>query len=300
MNIATALADARGRPWLATLDPRLKIAVLVWFSLLGILLETVAALAALLTLAVVAATGVRMRPRGWVVVVGLLALVAWSTVVSQALFYPDERAVPLWTIIPPLRLAGWSFPGLHFYEEGAIYGLGQSLRMLSVTLVGLTICLSTSPERLLAALAHLRVPVSVSFLTVTTLRFLPLLVSQWALLRQARRLRGYRLRWWHLASPRAGELLHAEIALLVPLIASSVRRAAALSASVSSRGFDPLARRTFYPELRFRASERLMLAVLACTLMLIVLVKSIYWLHVTGWYTNSQLTPWSNLIRNWL
>jgi energy-coupling factor transporter transmembrane protein EcfT len=300
MTIAADLSDAQARPWLAALDPRLKLAWLLWISSLGILLETTGALVALFCLALLSATGMRMRPRGWLVVVGLLVAIAWSTLLSQAIFYEMPTRTVLLTVVPPFELGGRSFAGVTLYREGAVYGLAQSLRMLSVTLVGLTVCLSTSPERLLAALAQLKMPVAIGFTTVTALRFLPLLIGEWSQVRQARRLRGYRYSGWSLLGPRCATALRWELALFTPVLASALRRASVLATSVASRGFDPTARRTFYPELRFTAFERAALAALAASGIGLLLVKSIYLLHTSQVYDSTRLTPFYDFVSQWL
>ena len=300
MKVAEMFHDARGRPWLAELDPRLKIALVGWFSLLAILLESTTALVLMFLVSLVLSAGLRMGWQAWLTVAVVLGLVAWSTALSQALFIepePGSRAIQL---IGPGRIGSWEFAGLRLSEQGALYGLAQSLRMLTVTLAGLTVCLSTSSERLLSAMARLGVPISISFLTVTTMRFLPLLVSQWLTIRQARCLRGYRLRWWHLATPYAGRVIASEISLLTPLLASAVRRAAALATSVASRGFDPTAQRTYYPELRFRRTERIWLVILAITVGLLLVIKSLHWLHTGGWYQNDRLQALYDFTARWL
>jgi energy-coupling factor transport system permease protein len=300
MNATALLADAQGRAWLARLDPRLKIALIGWFSLLTILLENSSALLAMLLLSAVLAAGLRMTWQGWLTIAAILGLIAWSTMLSQAMFIepaPGGRALQL---LAARQIGSWEFPGLRLSEQGAWYGMVQSLRMLSVTLVGLTVCLSTSPERLLSAMARLRVPVSISFMTVTALRFLPLLITQWLTIRQARRLRGYRLRFWHLATPRAGQLIASELSLLMPLLASAVRRAAALASSVASRGFDPTARRTVFPPLQFRSSDVIALILLAISLSTLLVIKILYWLNAAGWYQHQQLQWLYNFTAQWL
>lgn len=300
MNPANIFSDARGRPWLANLDPRLKIAAIIWFSSLAVLFESTIALTGTFVLSILLASGLSMRPRGWLAVITLLALVAWSTVISQALFFEPLPGAAAFRLVEPRHIGFWKFAGLQLSAQGALYGLTQSLRMLAVTLAGLAVCLSTSPERLLSAMAHLRVSVSISFLTVTTLRFLPLLAMQWSTIRQARRLRGYRLSLWHLATPSAGRVIAAELMLLTPLLASTVRRAAALATSVASRGFDPTARRTFYPQLRMRPIERASMVILAVSLVALVIIKSIYWAHVGGWHPSPSLQPLHDFTSRWL
>jgi energy-coupling factor transport system permease protein len=131
----------------------------------------------------------------------------------------------------------------------------QSLRLLATALAGLTLCLSTSPERILAALVRLKLPASPAFMTMAALRFLPLVIDEVRTVRQARRLRGYRFRLWGPAGDRLGSY-RSELLLLLPVVAASLRRAESLAESVTARGFDPRSPRTFYPPLQMRMWEQ--------------------------------------------
>lgn len=294
MSGGLILADAHGVPWLTRLDPRVKLAWLAWVSTLSIVLDSTPALATLFVVAALPVAGVRMRPTAWLVVLGLLAALVWSTLLSQALFYAELPRTVLVHLIPPFEWNGRDWPGLSLSREGALYGLGQSLRLLSVMMAGLTVCLSTSPERLLAALGKLRVPVAIGFTTVTALRFLPLLADEMATVRRARRLRGY-------GQHRGGrQLLRGEIGLLYPVLAAGLRRATTLAASVSSRGFDPLGRRTYYPALVMHWSEWLILGMLAAMWTTIIVVKLLYWLYLAELFYRPSLRGLYDVARFWL
>lgn len=302
MSVLSALGDARGRGWLEQLDPRLKLAWLAWVSSLSLLLDSAPALAALFALSAASATALRLRPKGWLVIGGLLAAAAWSTLLSQSLFYAYVPRTPLLTLLPERQIGPWMFSGLKLYREGAVYGLAQSLRFLSMTLAGLAVCLSTSPERLLGALARLRVSVALGFVAVTALRFLPLLLGEVVAVRRAMRLRGYRPQWF--ASARLWRTWPAaigmELAVLRPVLANSLRRASALATSVTTRGFDPTARRTWYPDLRLRPAERLGLAALAATGLALAAAKFLYWLYLGELYYHPELRGLYHLVRAWL
>jgi energy-coupling factor transport system permease protein len=302
MGVNPSLLDARSRPWLGTADPRLKLVGLVWFSTLSILVDSTAALTALFALAVALALGVKLRPAGWLAVTCILGLIAWGTLVGQALFYEAAPRTVLATIIPAGEVGGWHFPGLRLYREGAVHGLAQSLRMLTMMLAGLAVALSTSPERLLAALARWRLNAAVGFVAVTALRFVPILAAEWATVRQARRLRGYRPR---LVQPgpwarRWGQAAALEFSSLMPVLSASLRRANALAVSVTARGFDPTGRRTFYPPLRFRTRERLLLALLIASGLVLLAAKALFWLYQAELYYHPALRGMYDLVRVWL
>ncbi len=302
MSTYISLADAHGRGWLEQVDPRLKLAWVAFISTLSVVVDTTPALLMLFAVAMLGVSGLTMRRGSWLLVGGLLLAIAWGSLLSQALFYAAEPRTKLFTLVPPATMFGWPWSGLHVYQEGAVYGLTQSLRMLAMTSAGLSVCLSTSPERLMAALARLQVPGPLAYLVVVALRFLPLMLVEMATVRQARRLRGYsplgiRLAW----SPRAwAHWTRLEVALLLPVIASTLRRAQALARSVSARGFDPAARRTFYPPLRLRRIERVALVAMGSVFLAIVSIKIVYWLNVAEQSSGAGLTSVYDFARDWL
>jgi energy-coupling factor transport system permease protein len=272
-----------------------KLAWLVAVSVGSVTLDRPSALAVLCVTAALPLMGLSLRGRNWLVLTAVLLTVAWGTLLSQAIFYDYLPRTPLWEIVPAVTLGPYEFPGVIVYREGAIYGLGQSMRFLAVTLAGLTTYLSTSPERLLAVLGRLRVPSSISFLTVTSLRMLPQVLDDFRSLRQARAMRGYRVSTivWHRG-------VWDDMKLIGPLMAASVRRASNLAVAVSSRGFDPCAPRTYYPAMRLRPFEVAGLWLVAALVAILVVVKTLYWLYVAEIYYDPDLREVYDLVRRWL
>lgn len=294
MNLPVELSMTRDS-WLSQLDPRLKLAALAAISIIVVLVDSLPALLAVFAAAVVLASGLRLRPRAWLIVVGILLATAWGTVLSQALFYVGDGRTVLFTIIPAGKILGQPYVGLDFTREGAAYGLMQSLRLLAVTLAGLAICMSTSPERLVAALSRVRVPVAIGFMTVAALRFVPTMIEEWVTVRRSARLRGAGCRGttW----PRRMKL---ELALLLPVLAASLRRANALATAITCRGFDATQPRTFYPELRFSLAQRTALVSIVLLVAGVSLVKSLYWLTEGRIYYTTLLDPLYDFARAWL
>jgi energy-coupling factor transport system permease protein len=262
---STLFTDRTARPWLVEIDPRLKIAWVVGVSIVAVTIDPVlfpelapinelTALGALALATAAVAYGLRLRSGGWLVILGLLALIAWTTTLTQGFFYPASPASARWTLVDPRDLGGFYFPGLAVTAEGLAHGAVQSLRLLATALAGLTLCLSTSPERILAALVRLRLPAALAFMTMAALRFLPLVIDEVRIVRQARRLRGYRFRLLGPKGDRFGSY-RSELLLLLPVVAASLRRAESLAESVTARGFDPRSPRTFYPPLMMRPWE---------------------------------------------
>jgi energy-coupling factor transport system permease protein len=208
------------------------------------------------------------------------------------------------TLIPAFQLGDWQSGGLRLYREGITYGLAQSLRMVAVTIAGLTVCLSTSPPRLLAALTWLRVPTAIGFMTVAAMRFVPLVLSEYQIVRQARWLRSARGRGgnrnWSWRPSHLANTLRTEAALLVPVIAAALRRATSLATSVAARGFDPTARRRPYPPLRMSPVEIALTATLLTATGAVLATKLLYWLYLAELYYRPGLRPLYDFARIWL
>lgn len=295
--IGTEFFSPRRQTWLARRDPRLKLAWLLTVSLASVVVDSSAALLLLFAVTLLAALALGWRVQTWLAVGTILAAIAWATVLSQALFYPGDPRTVLLEIVRSRSLFGWEFPGVILYREGAFYGLVQSLRLLAMTLAGLTVCLSTGPQQLLAALVTLRVPVAVGFMSVAALRFLPTILQEWLIVRRTSRLRGYGPRWIGAGLLRT---LKTEVALLVPVIAAALRRAATLATSLTARGFDATAPRSVYPAMAFTRSERVALGGLASIAVALSSLKSLYWLVAGGYLTQAALDPLCDFVGRWL
>ncbi len=280
--------------WMAQRDARLKIAWLVVVSLAAVVVDSTVALLILSGLALGVALLLGWSRRTWLVVGGILVAVVWGTMFSQALFLPSRTAHADPDVRSLVFDPGYVFPGLIFYREGALYGLLQSSRIVAMTLAGMTVCLSTSPERLLAALAWLRVPSAVSFMAVAALRFLPTVADQWATVRRSCQLRGYRPRLWQVGRG-VWASWGTELTLLVPVVAAALRRASTLATSLTARGYDAGQRRTIFPALTMVGSERIAVIVLIVVGAALAGIKSLYWLAKAGFIPVADSAAWFKL-----
>ncbi len=285
----------RDHGWLGQLDPRLKLAWLAWVSWHCVWLVAPESLAVLAGLCALAASGLRLPWRATLVLVLAVVLAAWSTLLSQAMFYAGTPRTAWLTVVPEGHWHRWSWSGLHLYREGAWYGMTQSTRFIALTLAGFTMAWSTSPARLMAALAACRVPTWLSFMVSSALGFLPQLASAWRTVHAARRLRRA-----DDGSCETWRQLTAVPELLLPVLAVALRRAETLSAAVSSRGFDPTQPRTTFPPLQFRGAERFALWLLGGSAAVVVGMKIVTALHQYGRWSCPALGDIYTATTRWL
>lgn len=226
------------------LDPRTRLGLLLCVGVLAVVLGSPASLLALAGLSACALLLAGVS-RTWLVRGGLaLAAVVWSTVLSQGFFYADLPRVPLLRLGPVV-----------VWEQGVLWGLVQSMRFTATLLAGLALTLSTTPDRLYAALLKLRVPFGLAFLSTMALRAVPETARSAWTVRRARARRGRAL--WQ-RSPWAW--LKLEVELLRPVVAEALRRARSLAETLDARGFDPAAPRSARRPLRVRPWEVALLA----------------------------------------
>ena len=281
------------------LDPRAKLFLLAQAGLWAVLLdrpEPLALAAAVGVLALIA-TGVSSgRWRRVLASLALLALMLWGMAVTQAVFYRLAPRTELLAWKPQSDLGRFIFgaEGLALYREGFAYGLTQGLRVVVAASAGLALAFSTDPGRLLSGLTFFRVPYGLAFMAVTALRFAPLLAQESAVAWRAARLRGF--------SPwRAGPLTSfgVTLGLIRPVLASCVRRATVLAASVTSRGFDPA-------QVRGASTEKLGLVAWGVVLLslagsaALAAAKVLYLLYIHEIFYRSDLRGLYAFVRAWL
>lgn len=246
------------------IDPRTRLGLLLAVGILAVFLDRPLSLG---LLAAASTAPLLALPIGWAwrgrALAAALAIV-WATVLSQSLFYADLPRVALLRIGPVV-----------VWREGVTYGLVQSLRLIAVTFAGLALAVSTPPDRLFAALLALRVPYGLAFLSVTALRFVPVVGRELWIVRTARARRGRPI-----AARTPWAWLSLELSLLLPAVARSVRRARSLAEALDVRGFDPSSPRAVRRPLRMRPWESVLLGVVAAGVAAVIGARTVYALYL--------------------
>ena len=264
-----------------SLDPRTRILLVFNVGILALVFDHWLSLLVLAAICLLPF----LSKRKWALrAFSMAALVVWSTVVSQSLFYNAEPRVA-WLHLGPLTI----------WREGAIYGLVQSLRVVAVGLAGVALAIRTPPDRLFAGLLRLRVPFGLALMASAAFRFLPELSESWSVVRQARRRRG---RPAHHRNP--WKWLQLEVSLLRPLVARAIRRAWCLGESLDARGFDPIAPRAVRKPLRFGPLEPMLIAAVCTPTFTSVSMRLLYLLYTWDSVYVSSLRPMYAFVRAWM
>lgn len=205
-----------------SLDARVK---LVWSAAVAVaatLLGRPAALAVLLGVTLIPWFVVRAPGRLVTALVTLAALAVGSMAVSQGLFWTGEVRT-VWVTLPL---------GLSLSREGVAYGLGQSLRMITIGSAALSVVACTAPADLLAGLARFGLPPGFCFMVTLALRFLPLMLEHGRRILAVLELRGLVARGPVAAVHRLGWLIP-------PLMSVLLRQSQQIALAAEARAWDP-------------------------------------------------------------
>lgn len=130
------------------------------------------------------------------------------------------------------------------FPQGLVPGLLTSGQIFLAFLPGAAVLQSTPPSRIARAVGRV-LPATTAFVLATSLRFLPLLVSEIRAIYEAQVLRGARILPRDLWKPRCwGDLVNT---LLVPAAVHAMALAGDIALAARARHFGAAHRRTYWP-----------------------------------------------------
>lgn len=225
------------------LDPRTKILLSIGSASLIVLLNGPLGLF-LLFLVIFACFLSIVPPASYIkTTLRMLAVILVATTISQGFFYYFEPRTPLVTLLSKdSGLIGRFTGGISIYKEGLIYGMVQSMRFFSATVLSMVIVMSTYPSDMILGLRKLGIPEKIGFMLTVSIRFLPALIEEAKRIMIAQRLRGLKHKG---IRGNFNSFRH----LAVPLIIDSLRYARRIALAAEVRGFT--GERAGVKELRF-------------------------------------------------
>ncbi len=284
-----------GRTPVHRLDGRVKLMLLAVLGTGVILIDSPRTLFLLLVMTLAGHLAAKTSPQRWSLLALFLLVAAWGSMVSQAIFYNQEPRNPVVCLIAPATpILGRLTDGVYIYQEGLAYGAVQAMRSCTMLTYGFLLCWTTDPRELLRSLVFWRLPYELSFMAVTGLRFLPVVLGETATVITAQRLRGF-------AASRAmspAGAVRTAFQTLWPVLARSIRRAVTLAMSVESRGFGSGWRLAAMPPLT--PEGKAALAGCLAALVLAVIAKLLYVFQFNGWAHFAGCRYVYDFARQWL
>jgi len=245
--------------WLHRLDPRTKLAFVVFSSVL-LLSSSHPLVPAVFLLGVhgilwsgkVPASRLRWAwQRMWPITA--LILVLWPV------FYPQGDEV-LWQV--------WR---IRITTQGLWQGLGTALRVDALAFVFLVLLFSTDQTRLVRGLVKLGLPYEWGLTLAIALRYLPTLYGIYTTVSEAQQARG-----WVVGEGNFVRRIKSYLPILVSIIVTALRLADNLSLALAARGFQSGTKRTYLRELKLSPADNICLLLLAASLIAFLLVRFQY------------------------
>lgn len=231
-----------GNTLLHQLDVRTKLIVLISFAVVTLTIDSPRSLFLLFAITLIFHAISRSSLARWRILAVFVLLGIWGSMASQALFYNQEpRTVMACLLSPGFPVLGKITGGVFVYREGLQYGAVQALRSGIMLSLGLLLSWTSDPRQLLKSFLSWRMPYELAFMVITSLRFLPVIFQETAIVLTAQRLRGFQP--FKTASPR--HFIQMAFQTLFPILARTLRRAATLASSVESRGFGRETQRSY-------------------------------------------------------
>lgn len=278
------------------IDVRIKIIALFCSAVLGIALDHWQALLIVYAVILLFVVSSRLSLQKLKALFIIVALTVWGIMWVQAVFYDAYPRTPLVYLIPPgiidpsTPIIGGLWEGLAIYYEGFMYGIQQSLRLIIPMTFGLLIFWTEDPARILTGLTKLRVHYVISFMIMTCLRFIPVTIDEARTTLTSQRLRKYEPFKLHAIILGYG-IYKTTMALIYPLLASSIRKATTMAKSADSRAFRAYDRRTELYEMKMKKSDIVILTLFTTITAFVVIAKILFYLWVAELYYNEILEP---------
>jgi energy-coupling factor transporter transmembrane protein EcfT len=225
-------------------------------------------------------------------IIGLISsfsLIFIGTFFYWGFYHYPERHVTIWLwvfrpedseslpILGPIIMALTYGRGIVVCKEGFLWGIIATLKFIITLFAGNLIIMTTKPKEILLALNKLGVPIKLTFVAMTALRFIPILMEEWYVTRNAQRARGLRFKRFDLKG-----LFGALQATLSTLIINSVRRARILALAMETRAFGANTKKVTYKELKMTRLDITLTAVI-CVVTIVTLILIL--LHTFAGYT---------------
>jgi energy-coupling factor transport system permease protein len=234
--------------WVHRLDPRVKIIAVLLLATLPLLFSDPLYLMGwvLFFLFLWWQGRINVRPILPLFYGGLVMVFVYIMYGTFLAYPPEVMALAEHTV----QIGPFTATDIGFYN-GLILGFRLLILLMPVVLVIAT----TEPSMLAKGFMKMGLPVTISFIILATLRFLPLVFEVAARVMEAQRVRGLKYKTF---KDRINNFKY----LLVPLFINTLRQSRTLGLSVESKGFGARKWRDYYRDFQMQASDWIVLAAL--------------------------------------
>ena len=256
---------AAGNVFFHTLDPRTKILLSLFLTLVIFAVSRLLAAAGLAVALLTVWLAAKIPLKKITVYLKFLLLTIFFITLMQMLFGPGDHYIVKPLIPQGVPLIG----GLgSLKRDGLVLGFVSGLRLLSLVLLLPLLTGTTSMYKLAQGLTALRLNYRAAYIISTAINLIPALEEEARLIIDAQKLRGLHV----FDEGKLRQKLKAYPALAVPLIISAMRRSQSMSYAMDSRAFGAYPCRTWREPLKMKTCDFYVIAVtfIFCSLLLII------------------------------
>jgi energy-coupling factor transport system permease protein len=259
-GVANFLSNIDRDSWIHRLDPRTKVAILVFFSVFPLFFTDYRFIFFffLLILPLWLTANLDFRPLvGPFIGVGFFMLVLF---IFTALRSPSEITNPA----PEAANFSWyvRFGPIVITSHTFFRGLYIAGRMLVPLTIGLFIIATTDPTTLGKGLRKLKVPTPAVFMVLAGLRFIPIVTEQMLNILDAMTIRGVPFSRYQRTK-----------LLILPLFVTSLRRTRTMGSACEAKGFGAQRWNNFYQNFHFQRADKFLLVTLFVLTIAIIYVR---------------------------
>ncbi|MEA3321218.1 MAG: energy-coupling factor transporter transmembrane component T [Bacillota bacterium] len=228
------VSNLDGNTWVHRLDPRAKLLVIMSFVIIPLLFMNPYYLTIILMLGLPLWLSAKINIKAIMPLLVTIVILAMSAVIFATFYnYGQANAKVLFSIGP-----------LQATDIGLYSGLILGYRIAIPCFMTIILISTTDPALLAKGLMKMKVPVSIAFMFLGTLRFFPLLFEEMTNISNAQTIRGVNKKGIR------GSWNSFKLAVF-PLLINSLRRSRTMGIAVESKGFSKLAWKEYYQDMKF-------------------------------------------------
>ena len=241
-----------------------KLIFFIAWSIAAMVTYDTRVLLCMLVISVVVFRISRIRIRDISVVLGLAAVFLLLNNLFVYLFAPEygvelyESRTVLFTIAGPYTVT----------LQQLFYHLNMTMKVICVVPVALLFIACTDPSEFAASLASIGVSYRIGYSVSLALRYIPDVQREYHNISQAQQARGIDLS----GKDKLFTRMKNSVAILLPLILSSLNRIETVSNAMELRGFGKNKKRTWYARRKMRKSDWLVIGFVAAVLLIDLVV----------------------------
>lgn len=219
------------------LDPRSKLVLVLCLSTLGVLIQDIRVLTAVLSVSMVLSVAAGSRLFALVKKFRRILWLFVAIAIIQSIFSPSGRVLV-------------NLGGIKLITVGGLYkGVAMVLRM-SIVMVSATIMATSNYREIVQGLVQWRIPYEIAFMVSVAIRFLPLLTEEIKNVVTAVQLRGIEL-----DKIPVRQRLKVYSYLIMPVVSGAVIKSRELATAMETRAFRAYPKRTSYMLLTMQRAD---------------------------------------------